>query len=144
MLWTCGPCGCQGIAADLPRCPQCGEERGMPKATSGGASNAWEQDAPDAAGAEAQPAPVVAGEPAAQVQGEPGPEVPLPPGWSADPGAAPADGAADYGSMTKAALSAEAASRELPTSGTKTDLAARLAEHDASTAAPGPVPDPQG
>lgn len=69
-MWVCSQCGCQGIAAGLGLCPQCGEERQMPKATSGGASNAWEQDDAepgvnaDAAADQAQPAAMETEEPA--------------------------------------------------------------------------------
>lgn len=49
----------------------------------------------------------------------------LPEGWNADPGP-------DYGTMTQAALRDEAKARGLPTGGTKADLAARLAGHDAA------------
>lgn len=40
-MWTC-ECGCQNIAADLAACPMCWKGREVPKATSGGASNAAE------------------------------------------------------------------------------------------------------
>lgn len=40
--------------------------------------------------------------------------------------------APDYVSLTQAELRAEAKSRELPAGGSKADLAARLAEHDAA------------
>lgn len=41
-MWDCSECGCQAIAPDLARCPQCGKET-MPKITTlGGATNADE------------------------------------------------------------------------------------------------------
>lgn len=42
-MWDCTECGCRSIAAGLESCPMCGRVVGVPKATSGGASNAWEQ-----------------------------------------------------------------------------------------------------
>ena len=39
-MWECLLCGCQAIAGSLLRCPQCHKEPEMPKATTGGASNA--------------------------------------------------------------------------------------------------------
>jgi hypothetical protein len=92
-MWECQQCGCKGIAADLVACPMCEEERKMPKSTTGGASNAWEEteavvaeateqpaeDAPVEAAPEPQDAPVT-------VVGEPGPELVAPP----KPDAAPA------------------------------------------------------
>lgn len=47
-MWDCPRCGCFRIAADLPNCPMCQEVRDMPKATTGGSSNAWEPSEPDA------------------------------------------------------------------------------------------------
>lgn len=38
-MWTC-ECGCQAIAGTITNCPMCRREREMPKATTGGASNA--------------------------------------------------------------------------------------------------------
>lgn len=56
----------------------------------------------------------------------------LPEGWTSDPGPAADSAVPDYGSMTQAALRDEAKSRGLPVGGSKADLAARLAEHDAA------------
>lgn len=97
----------------------------MPKATSGGASNAWEQPQEQTSvNGDGNPVSVLEQAPLPDdvpTQGESGPGlVDLP--------------APDYTSMTKTALAAEAGARELPTGGTKSDLAARLAEHDAATA----------
>jgi hypothetical protein len=114
----------------------------MPKITvAGGASN------PDALPGETgyiapQPAPEPEPEPEAAFEGEHGPELAplpapgtvLPQGWAPDP--APTADAPDYGSMTKGALVEEAKARALPVSGSKADLAARLADHDAQGAPP--------
>lgn len=154
-MWVCEACGCLGIAAGLEVCPQCGKESAVPKTTSGGASNAWEQ----------APAEPQSGSAAAQVQGEAGPELDVPAatggmvtpeGWTQVGDGTPetfvpaeagqrdllreawaemkeaAASSPDYASMTQAALRDEAKARELPVSGTKADLAARLAEHDAT------------
>lgn len=68
----------------------------------------------------------------------------LPPGWVAADAPEPpeaaheardaivADPVTPYGSMKKAELVEEARARELPVGGSKDDLAARLAEHDAA------------
>lgn len=82
-MWECG-CGCRGIAADLPTCPMCEKGRVMPKGTSGGASNGWEQpdgevfemaaewSEPDVSAIEEQPAEEEG--PRFAVVGEAGPE----------------------------------------------------------------------
>lgn len=98
----------------------------MPKSTvNSGASNAGDP------------------EPVTQVRGEHGPKpadlpaggVVAPEGWTsveADPPEAFAPATPDYASMNKADLQSEAQARDLPTSGTKADIAARLTEHDAA------------
>jgi len=108
----------------------------MPRITvAGGASN------PDALPGEAgYIAPEL--EPEVAFEGEHGPELAplpapgtvLPQGWAPDP--APTADAPDYGSMTKGALVEEAKARSLPAGGSKADLAARLADHDAQGAPP--------
>lgn len=62
-MWTCVHCGCQAIAGSLTACPQChtSREDGMPKITSGGATNAAE-GLPSEPGA--QPAPAATPAPA--------------------------------------------------------------------------------
>ncbi len=46
-MWDCPACGCQAIAPDLAFCPQCFENRpeegAVPKTTTAGSSNAWEE-----------------------------------------------------------------------------------------------------
>lgn len=87
----------------------------MPKVTSGGASNAWEQ--PEAA----PEAPVET--PAAPA----GPADPPAPAASETP--APVVEVPDVASMTKAQLQDHADSLGLPTDGTKADLATRITDH---------------
>lgn len=64
--------------------------------------------------------------PAAKVHGEHGPEL-----VAMSPDAAVV-AAADYASMTQAALRDEAKTRGLPVGGSKADLATRLTDHDAA------------
>ena len=99
-MWDCIKCGCRKIAHGLSRCPACRTERGMPKTSLGGSTNAnagpgepgyidvaAEQAAPegtDAAGAvQDAPAEPVAGdavpevaEPVQAVSGAPEPVTP--------------------------------------------------------------------
>lgn len=117
----------------------------MPKATSGGASNAWLENEPGyQPPVESEAAPVAVAEvpadaevteaalatggmiaaPSPVIVGEPGPELPLPP----------------VASMSKAELQDHADSLGLPTDGTKADLAARIVEHH--EAAGGVVEEP--
>lgn len=42
-MWNCGECGCKNIAASLDVCPMCFKEAPMPKITSAGPSNRWEE-----------------------------------------------------------------------------------------------------
>lgn len=153
-------CGC-GVrfAIGLMRCPRCQalsprfanvvKEDAVPRITvAGGPSNAAALPGEVGHVAPAEDAPPV------QWKGEHGPELielpapaqVLPEGWTADPGpdahasrapivadpVLPGADAPDYGSLPKAALVDEAKSRELPVSGSKAELAARLAEHDAA------------
>lgn len=130
---VCSGCGCR-FAVGFLACPTCrvvaplyaGRTEGVqvPRITvAGGPSNPA-----------AQPGEVghVTAEPAAaELRGEHGPElVGLPDGTAVIP-------AADYASMSQAALRGEAKTRGLPVGGSKADLAARLNEHDqqAATAA---------
>lgn len=120
MFQTCSGCGSRFVVGFL-RCPRCQavaplfagrvKEEAVPKATvNSGVSNAG----------------VAVG-----IRGERGPElVEMPEG-------APVVSAADYASMTQAALREEAKARSLPVGGSKADLAARLNDHDqqAATAA---------
>jgi len=144
-------CGC-GVrfAIGLMRCPRCQalsvrfagvvKEDVMPRITvAGGASN------PDAG-----PGDVGYVAPAVAFEGEHGPEpLDLPPGTPVFPQGwtqvgpheargpivdEPVTPEPDYASLTKAALIDDAKSRELPVSGSKAELAARLAEHDAAQA----------
>ena len=99
-MWDCIKCGCRKISHGLSRCPACRTERGMPKTSLGGSTNAnagpgepgyidvaAEQAAPegtDAAGAvQDAPAEPVAGdavpevaEPVQAVSGAPEPVTP--------------------------------------------------------------------
>ncbi len=110
----------------------------MPRITvAGGASN------PDALPGEVgyvEPEAAAEAEPEFAFEGEHGPEpveLPaphevLPEGWSSDPGPRAGGEAPNYEAMNKSDLIDEAKARKLPVSGTKADLAARLAEHDAA------------
>jgi len=127
-MWTC-QCGCRNIAADLTRCPMCTEEKAMPKATSGGASNAWEEQEAAAQAPVADPAPATPAE-------ETEPAAPETPAVPAEEPKAPAETpAVDVTSMTKAQLQDHADSLGLPTDGTKADLAARITDHVESATA---------
>lgn len=153
-----GCLGCDGVyAVGLPVCPHCGTvspryegvEDLVPKATSGGASSAWEQapvaEAPAAApetapAVEAEPAQLVA-EPVGDGAAGDAPAMVAEGGYAGasnlveiqpEPAAEAVPVAPDYGSMTQAALRDEAKARGLPVGGAKADLAARLADHDAA------------
>jgi len=102
----------------------------MPKATSGGASNAWEEQEAAAQAAVADPAPAAPAEEAAPAA----PEAPEAPAETPAP-AADAPAAPDVSSMTKAQLQDHAVSLGLATDGTKADLAARITDHVESSAA---------
>lgn len=117
----------------------------MPKATSGGVSNAWEelepgaQDATPVEAAEVPadaevteaPVPVETGE-TGESDGSPTAEA-VPESAVPDP-AVPA--VPPVASMSKAELQDHAASLGLPTSGPKADLAARIVEHVETQGAP--------
>ncbi len=127
----------------------------MPKTTGAGASSAWEDPVlPAPTALEGEHGPELLDLPVGDVV------VPLPEGWTPDPGPAPdADYGSiggkkltgssnvggellddapplDYGSLPHAALRDEAKTRGLPAAGSKADLAARLAEHDAAVVGP--------
>lgn len=105
----------------------------MPKATvNSGVSNAGAT--PDEPGyiespVDAQPAAVAEDVAASALEA---PAVPAAAEGAEPEEIPPAGSAPDYGSMTQAALRDEAKSRGLPVGGTKADLAARLAGHDAA------------
>ena len=103
----------------------------MPKATSGGSSNAWEQQEAEAQAAVAEAAAPVATQTAAPAA----PETPAAPVKEPE---APAEAPAvpDVASMTKSQLQEHADSLGLPTDGTKAALAARITDH-VETAATG-------
>lgn len=42
-MWNCEKCGCKNIAGPLDVCPMCFKEATMPKITSAGSSNQWEE-----------------------------------------------------------------------------------------------------
>jgi hypothetical protein len=156
-----GCLGCDGVyAVGLPVCPECGtvsprfegvEDR-VPKATSGGASSAWEETPVAEAPAEASPAQA-APEPPAYVaraavvddpvtpSGDEAPDIATGSGMEvlAAPDApeplSPADVAAGYTDLSYAELRAEAKARGLPAGGSAVELAARLSEHDETQAA---------
>lgn len=87
----------------------------MPKVTSGGASNSWEQpgETGETTAVEAPAAPAPAEPPAPAAPEAPAAVVEAP----------------DVASMTKAQLQDHADSLGLPTDGTKADLAARITDH---------------
>jgi hypothetical protein len=133
-------CGC-GIrfAIGLMRCPRCQavsarfagvvKEDAVPRITvAGGPSNAA------AVPGEVGHVPPAEDAPPGQWKGERGPElIELPAGAAVFPaGWTQVEAVPDYGSMTQAALRDEAKTRGLPVGGSKADLAARLAEHDAA------------
>lgn len=106
----------------------------MPKATSGGASNAWET--PDVVDEPAAVEPVEAAEVPADAEAvtEDGGTAPesVEESSAGDPEGDAEDGSApvvDVTAMTKADLQAHADSLGLPTSGSKADLAARITDH---------------
>lgn len=92
----------------------------MPKATSGGASNGWEQQEAEAQAPVAQTAAPAPAETPDTVEAET-------PAVVETPVEAPAVTAFDVTAMTKAQLQDHADSLGLPTDGTKSDLAARIA-----------------
>lgn len=95
----------------------------MPKATvNSGASNAGAAAAEIGHAADLRPEPEPASDVVAVTESSP------------DLGAAAGQAPADYGSMSKGDLADEAKSRGLSASGTKAELAARLAGHDAAQA----------
>lgn len=129
---ACGGCGTR-FAIGFLACPRCRtvaplyarhmEGAQVPRITvAGGPSN------PDALPGETEytgPGPEAA--PTVEYRGEHGPElVDMPPGQPV--------AAADYVSMTQAALRDEAKTRGLPVGGSKADLAARLNDHDQQAA----------
>lgn len=71
-MWNCPACGCQAIAPGLTFCPMCfaPREDDMPKATSGGPSNAWDP-ADSAPGQPGETPTVTAPEPAPVPEPEP-------------------------------------------------------------------------
>ena len=104
----------------------------MPTTTSGGASNAWEPEP------EAAPAAAETGDEVHSAWGGAEPELTQ----DETPSGTPKDtsAAADYEAMKAAELRDEAKARGLPASGSKADLAGRLAEHDEAAAGEGTEP----
>lgn len=145
-----GCLGCEDTyEVGLPRCPHCGTrspmfvggEDEMPKATTGGASNAWLENEPGyQPPVESEAAPVEAAEVPADAEVSPD-EEPVtaetgvsdgPPAEAAAPALPPLE------SMSKAELQDHADSLGLPISGSKADLAARIVEHHEAVAADAP------
>lgn len=127
----------------------------MPKATSGGASNAWLENEPGyQPPVESEAVPVEAAEVPADAEvklaGESGPELTgLPEGtvmlgtpdsMHGAEGLTVLKAAPPVASMSKAELQDHADSLGLPTDGTKADLAARIVEHHETAGAAG-APD---
>lgn len=146
-----GCLGCEGTyEVGLPQCPHCGTrspmyaggEDEMPKATSGGASNAWLENEPG------YQAPVESEAASVEVAEVPADAEVTPPGAPAvetgESDGSPAETAVPVlppvESMSKSELQDHADSLGLPTSGTKSDLAARIVEHH--EAAGGAVEEP--
>jgi hypothetical protein len=152
-LWTCPDCQA-AYAVGLLRCPHCGRmsdnfrEAGMPKTSIAGASNALGQPLePEPDPVQAEPA---VPEPAAQEppEGEASPEpasaseaLPEPPAEPEEPEAAaeeaaePEDqdedeGPVDYSTYPKTVLTELCRDRGLMVTGTKAELAERLAAYD--------------
>ena len=78
---TCEQCGCMNIAGSLDFCPQCREEREMPKSTAGGASNGYEREItePEQEQEEVVEAEAEEPEPEPGTSPEPEPEAPAAP-----------------------------------------------------------------
>ena len=84
-MWDCIKCGCRKISHGLSRCPACRTERGMPKTSLGGSTNAnagpGEPGYIDVAAGQAAPEPAadaagaVQDAPAEPVAGDAVPEV---------------------------------------------------------------------
>lgn len=145
-----GCLGCEGTyEVGLPRCPHCGTrspmfvggENEMPKATTGGASNAWLENEPGYQ-PPVEAAPVEAAEVPADAEVTAAEPTPVETG---DGDGSPAEAAAPVlppvALMSKAELQDHADSLGLPISGSKADLAARIVEHHEAVAADAP-PEP--